>query len=108
MLAFTILASMLTGILCGLVPAFQLSRADPGDALKDGDRGGSGAHGRADAAERWSSRKWRLSLVLLAAAGLLVRSLIACSASTPASSTERAIVMQLVLPRDALPGRGRR
>ena len=44
-LGFTMLASMLTGILCGLVPAFQLSRADPGDALKDGDRGGSGAHG---------------------------------------------------------------
>ena len=58
---------------------FQLSRPDPGDALKDGERGGSGrtapARGR-----RWSSPKWRCRWCCSRRAGLLVRSLMACSA----------------------------
>src|SRR4051812_31157548 len=45
-LAFPALATIATGVLCGLVPAFQLSRSNPGDALKDGERGGSSARGR--------------------------------------------------------------
>src|SRR5262249_2990138 len=44
-LAFTALASMATGILSGVVPAFQLSRSHPGDALRDVERGGSSARG---------------------------------------------------------------
>jgi putative ABC transport system permease protein len=97
-LGFTILASMLTGILCGLVPAFQLSRADPGDALKDGDRGGSGAHG-ARTRQALVVAEVALSLVLLAAAGLLVRSLIGLQRVNPGFVTERAIVMQFMLPQ---------
>src|SRR4030095_7774382 len=74
-LGFTMLASMLTGVLCGLVPAFQLSRTAPGAALKGGDRGGSGIHG-ARTRHVLVVAEVALSLVLLAAAGLLVRSLI--------------------------------
>src|SRR5262245_24022447 len=42
-LLFTAAISMLTGVLSGLVPALQLSRANPGDSLKQGERGGSAA-----------------------------------------------------------------
>jgi len=97
-LGFTMLASMLTGILCGLVPAFQLSRPDPGDALKDGDRGGSGLHG-ARTRQALVVAEVALSLVLLAAAGLLVRSLIGLQRVNPGFVTERALVMQLMLPQ---------
>jgi putative ABC transport system permease protein len=96
-LTFTLLASMLTGILCGLLPAFYLSRADPGDALKDGDRGGSGASG-ARTRQALVVAEMAMSLVLLAAAGLLVRSLVTLQRVNPGFATERALSMQLGLP----------
>ena len=73
-LVFTLAASMLTGALCGLLPALQLSRSNPGDALKDGDRGGSSGRG---ARTRYALvvAEVALSLMLLASAGLLIRTL---------------------------------
>ena len=97
-LFFTLLASMLTGVLCGLLPAFQLSRSDPGDALKDGDRGGSGAHGTRTR-QILVVAEVALSLILLVSAGLLLRSLVGLQRVSPGFRTERAIVMQLLLPQ---------
>ena len=73
-LLFTVLASLLTGALCGLLPALQLSRSNPGDALKDGDRGGSSGRG-ARTRNTLVVAEVALSLVLLASAGLLIRTL---------------------------------
>jgi putative ABC transport system permease protein len=73
-LAFTLLVSVLTGILFGLAPAFQFSHPDLNDTLKEGSPGTS-AHS--------STRRTRnilviaevaLSLVLLAGAGLMLQS----------------------------------
>jgi predicted permease len=97
-LAFTVLASLLTGALCGLVPALQLSRSNPGDALKDGDRGGNGGHG-VRTRQLLVVAEVALSLMLLASAGLLVRSLIILQRVSPGFTTERAIAMQLLLPQ---------
>ena len=97
-LAFTMLASMLTGALCGLVPALQLSRSNPGDALKDGDRGGSSSQGNS-ARQLLVVAEVALSLVLLASAGLLLRSLGALQRVSPGFTTERTIAMQLLLPQ---------
>jgi putative ABC transport system permease protein len=97
-LAFTVLASLLTGALCGLVPALQLSRSNPGDALKDGDRGGSGSHG-ARTRQSLVVAEVALSLILLASAGLLVRSLVMLQRVSPGFTTGRAITMQLLLPQ---------
>src|SRR5439155_1204738 len=71
-LAFTVLATMVTGVLCGMVPAIQLSRANPGHALKDGDRGGSGACG-GRTRQVLVVAEVALSLVLLVSAGLRLR-----------------------------------
>jgi putative ABC transport system permease protein len=98
-LAFTVLASVLTGMLCGLLPALQLSRSDPGDALKDGDRGGSSAHG-ARTRQALVVAEVALSLVLLASAGLLLRSLMMLQRVSPGFVTERAITMQVLLPQN--------
>ena len=97
-LLFTVLASLLTGALCGLLPALQLSRSNPGDALKDGDRGGSSGRG-ARTRNALVVAEVALSLMLLASAGLLIRTLGVLQRVSPGFTTERAITMQLLLPQ---------
>jgi len=97
-LTFTLVASILTGALCGLLPALHLSGTNPGDALKDGDRGGSSGRG---ARTRYALvvAEVALSLMLLASAGLLVRTLSVLQRVSPGFRPERAITMQLLLPQ---------
>jgi len=71
-LAFTAVASMMTGIAFGLVPALQTARTEPGAALKEGARGSSGGG-------VWIRRalvvaEVALAVVLLVGAGLMIRS----------------------------------
>ena len=77
-LGFTIAVSLLTGILFGLAPAFRSARVDLTPALKEGEGGTSGV-GRAG---KWFSAgnalvvaQMALAIVVLVAAGLLVRTL---------------------------------
>jgi len=71
-LAFSFLASVVCGIVFGLIPALQSSRSNPNEFLKEGERGSTG--------NRWRTRsalviaEVGLSLVLLVGAGLLVKS----------------------------------
>jgi putative ABC transport system permease protein len=97
-LLFTVLASLATGALCGLLPAVQLSRSNPGDALKDGDRGGSSGRG-ARTRNVLVVAEVALSLMLLASAGLLIRSLSSLQHVSPGFNTARAVTMQLLLPQ---------
>ncbi|MGH9477170.1 MAG: ABC transporter permease [Terriglobales bacterium] len=74
-LAFTFGVAVVAGILFGLAPAWQLSRATSGDALK----GGAGAVVSAGKRRRWLSdslvvAEVAFSMLLLVAAGLLLRS----------------------------------
>jgi putative ABC transport system permease protein len=101
-LAFTALASIATGALCGLLPAFQLSRANPGDALKDGNRGGSSARG-SRTRQGLVVAEVALSLVLLVSAGLLLRSLVLLQRTSPGFVTARGVTMQILLPQTKYP-----
>jgi putative ABC transport system permease protein len=101
-LGFTVLATMVTGVLCGLFPAFQLSRASPGDALKDGERGGSRARG-GRTRQGLVVAEVALSLVLLVSAGLLLRSFAMLQRVSPGFVTERAVTMQILLPQTKYP-----
>jgi predicted permease len=78
-LGFTVAVSLLTGILFGLAPAFRSARMDLTPALKEGE-GATGSGGRT--AGRWWSAgnalvvaQMALAIVVLAGAGLLVRTL---------------------------------
>ncbi len=78
-LGFSIGLSLLTGILFGLAPAFESTRVELSSVLKASARGLQGANGRAKRV--WSTGKLlvsaqvALSLTLLVAAGLFLRTL---------------------------------
>src|SRR5688572_6351599 len=72
-LFFTVLISMLTGVLFGLVPALQASRPDPGNTLKQDGRGLTHARNSRMRGALIVSEV-ALSLMLLVGAGLLINS----------------------------------
>jgi putative ABC transport system permease protein len=73
-LGFTFVASVLTGILFGLVPALQISRADVQDAIKETGRGTAGSRRQSRFRQALIVVEVALSIVLLVGAGLLFRS----------------------------------
>ncbi len=75
-LAFGLAASLATGVLFGLLPALQLSRADMQGVLREEGRGMIGGPGRQRARGLMLVGQIALSMVLLVGAGLLMRSLL--------------------------------
>ena len=73
-LLFTVLASIATILLFGMLPALQISRWDVHDALKDGNRGSSVGARRAWVRSALVVSEVALACVLLVGAGLLIRS----------------------------------
>ncbi|MGA8509197.1 MAG: ABC transporter permease [Candidatus Sulfotelmatobacter sp.] len=71
-LAFSFLASVVSGVVFGLLPALQSSRSNPNEFLKEGERGSTANRGRTRSA--LVIAEVGLSLVLLVGAGLLVKS----------------------------------
>ena len=72
-LLFTLGASVFAGILFGLVPAFKSARSDVQGTLREGGRGLTGARHRTQSA--FVAMEMALAVVLLVAAGLMIRSL---------------------------------
>jgi predicted permease len=72
-LLFTLAASMLVGILFGLAPALKISTANSQKTLKEGGRGSSAARHRTQSA--FVVVEMALAVVLLAGAGLMIRTL---------------------------------
>jgi putative ABC transport system permease protein len=73
-LAFTLAVSLLTGVASGLLPALQLSQTDLSGALKEGGLGAAGSRSRNRALNSLVVAEVALALVLLAGAGLLIKS----------------------------------
>src|SRR5689334_16129119 len=73
-LAFTFTASVLTGILFGLAPALQVSRADVQESMRETGRGMSGSRRQNRFRQALIAGEVALCVVLLAGAGLLFRS----------------------------------
>ena len=72
-LPFTLAAAVVSGILAGLAPAWQCSRPNLTDALKEGGRGGSAGGARHRLRNILVAAEVALAVVLLVGAGLMVR-----------------------------------
>ena len=98
-LAFALLAAAVTTLLCGLVPAIQLTRSGVAEALKSGGRGGRGSAIRLHTRKLLVVGQVALAVVLSIGAGLLMRSLFAALQTNPGFRPER-LVMAPILPAD--------
>ena len=95
-LVFAVVASMVAGLLSGLLPAVQLTRPDLISSLREGPSS-TPARGRARAA--LVVAETALAFVLAAGAGLMIRTLSGLLAvQTGLSAPERVLVADLDLP----------
>ena len=96
-LIFAAVISIVTGAIAGTLPALRAGRTDLNDALKEG--------GRADAAIGIRTRRLlivcevALSLMLLAAAGLMGRTLLALSHVDAGFDAHNVLTLRVGLPR---------
>ncbi|MDX6576147.1 MAG: hypothetical protein QOE96_2100 [Blastocatellia bacterium] len=102
-LAFTAIVSILTGVIFGLAPALQASRADLQDALKEGGRTAGGTATRSRMRAVLVVIEVALSLVLLVGAGLLARSFLLLSDVRPGFEPERLLTTNVSLAQSKYP-----
>jgi putative ABC transport system permease protein len=95
--AFAAMAATITGVLFGIAPAWQSMRADPIDALREQGRGSVGAS-RTRFAAGLVSIQVALSLVLVAAAGIFVRTSMELAGRHIGSSRDRVLLVNITAP----------
>ncbi|HVH85868.1 MAG TPA: ABC transporter permease [Terriglobales bacterium] len=92
-LTFALVISLITGIAFGLAPALQGSALNVIESLKEGCRGsGSGRHSRRIRSLLVAS-EFALALVLLAGAGLMIRTFIALASIDPGFNPHHLLTM---------------
>jgi predicted permease len=95
-LLFTLGVSLLCGILFGLAPALKISKPNLHHTLKEGGRGASGTRNRAQGA--FVIAEMAMALVLLIAAGLMIRSLNKVWSVNPGFDAHNVLSFGISLP----------
>ncbi len=102
-LGFTIALSVLTGLAMGIYPAWQSSRADSVDGLKEGGRGSSGSLRQQRFRRILVGAQVALSVSLLAGAALLIASFVRLSQQPLGFRFDHLWVAFITLPQARYP-----
>jgi putative ABC transport system permease protein len=106
-LGFTAFMILLTGLAFGILPALQASRPDLQTALKDAGRAAGSPAPRTRIRGALVVVEVAIALVLLAGAGLLLRSFQRLIAVEPGFNPEKLLTLQVWLPWQNQPEKGR-
>jgi len=97
-LLFTFVTSLLTGLVFGVIPAWQTSNPRIQDALKEGGRGATSGLSRHRLLSILSVVELALAMVLLAGAGLLIQSFYNLYRMDVGFNPERVLAVEMELP----------
>jgi len=100
--AFALAISILSTVAFGLVPALQISRSDVNEALQHGSKGSTSGRGNRVRSALVISQV-ALSLLLLAGAGLLIKSFFNLRATSPGFDASRVLTADVTVPRVKYP-----
>ena len=95
---FTVAASLIAGLLFGLAPAFQISKFDLTEALKEGGRGGTSGRLQGRMRNTLVAAEVALALLLLAGAGLLFQSVARLYQVDPGFNPSNVLTMNVWVP----------
>ncbi len=96
-LGFSLLISIATGLIFGLVPALQASKPDMNEALKEGSRSASGSIWRNKTRSMFVIAEVAICLVLLIGAGLMIKSFAKLISVSPGFNPENVLAMNVAL-----------
>jgi putative ABC transport system permease protein len=101
--AFTGAVSLLTSVLVGIFPALKATRPDLAASLREGGRGGGAGRAATRLRGTLVVAEVAMAVVLLAGAGLLIRSFVQLQRVDPGFRPDGVVSFDLTLPRAAYP-----
>ena len=99
-LLFTLIVASLTALITGIVPALRVSSADPGDVLKREGRSATAGRGRQRLVTLLVASEVAMTLMLLIATGLMVKSANRLWQIDPGFNPQQLLTMTISLPNN--------
>ena len=102
-LAFAMVVSLATGVICGIVPALHAARTDANAHLRDGGRSATSSAGHRKLRSGFVVSQLALSLVLLISAGLMLGTFVRLLRVDPGFDPGGVLSMHLTIPSSSYP-----